>query len=273
MLFRSKATGGLGADMIFYETKDGFAFKSLQSLFTQDSYGTYKYQQNNLGEKNEPMEERAMTVLNYEYKKTFDVVQDISSGSFANRLISIDPLQRLFRTTDFNYNDFKDKAESLNKDGVTNNLENRDGKKLYETADAVIKTITSNANQVKNSYIQSKDGAGIAKDIFVEDYVPNRTAQLNLANYTVLKLAIPGDPGLTAGKVIDFNLMNIKPQTKSRELDKFYSGRYLVTAVRHIIQPDESTYQTILEVAKDSSKTQPQMVNNADAVWMDGRDS
>jgi hypothetical protein len=79
-----------------------------------------------------------------------------------------------------------------------------------------------------------------------------RTAQLSLANYNVLKLLIPGDSGITAGRTIQFNLMTIKPSTKTKELDKFYSGKYLVTAVRHRILP-QGSFQTILEIAKDSS--------------------
>ena len=92
----------------------------------------------------------------------------------------------------------------------------------------------------------------MAKDIAIENYVPLRTAQLSLANYNVLKLMIPGDPGISAGRTIQFNLMTIKPSTTTRELDKFYSGKYLVTAVRHRILP-KGSYQTILEIAKDSS--------------------
>jgi len=34
-------------------------------------------------------------------------------------------------------------------------------------------------------------------------------------------------------------------------LDEFYSGKYLITAVRHVIQP--TVYQTFLEIAKDST--------------------
>ena len=42
-------------------------------------------------------------------------------------------------------------------------------------------------------------------------------------------------------------------------MDKFYSGKYLVTAVRHIIVP--TGYQTVLELAKDSSAQAYQNIN------------
>jgi hypothetical protein len=260
---RPAATGTIGADMLFYETKDGFNFRSLQSMFQDDVYATYKYQQQNLNSKDQPMQEKATSVLQYEFNKSFDIVKDVASGSFANRLITLDPTTRTFKTTDFNYDKFKDQAKSLNADSVINNLQNRFGDTLNQTAEAVTKLLTSNAGEGDVSYMKQKE-AGFAKDIFAETYIPQRTAQLNLANYNVVKLAVPGDPGLTAGKVIEFNLMTIKPTTTKRDLDRFYSGKYLVTAVRHIIQPINGTYQTILEIAKDSADTRYENVNNSD---------
>lgn len=263
MYARPKATGTVGADMIFYQTRDGYNFRSLQSMIRGEVYGTYRYQQKNLDEQLQPIQDEVMTVLDYEFNKTYDVINDINSGTYSNKLISIDPLQRSFKSTDFNYDEFKDKVKSLNGKSVTNNMQNRFGKELYNQPEGVTKVATGNSEQGLNPYIKGK-GAGFAKDIFIETYVPQRTAQLNLANYNVVKLAIPGDTGITAGKVIEFNLMSIKPTTNKRELDRYYSGKYLVTAVRHIIQPNNGTFQTILEIAKDSSKTQYQSVDNSD---------
>lgn len=265
---RPKATGTVGADMLFFETKDGFNFRSLQSMFKDDVYATYKYQQKNINEEQQPLQDKATTVLAYETTKTFDVMKDITSGTFANKLISIDPMTRSFINTEFDYDKFKDSAESLNDKGITNNAQNRFGDMLNQAADSVTKVATGNSNQSSVPYIKSKEG-GFAKDIYIETYVPQRTAQLNLSNYNVAKLAIPGDPGITAGRVIEFNLMSIKPTTNKRELDRFYSGKYLVTAVRHLIQPQLGTYQTILEIAKDSSKTQFQGVDNSNASYQE----
>jgi hypothetical protein len=121
-----------------------------------------------------------------------------------------------------------------------------------------------NAFQQDEPYIkQSVDG--VAKNIAIETYVPNRTAQISLANYTVIKAKIPGDPGITAGRTINFNLLTLKPTSSTKELDNFYSGKYLVTAVRHVIQP--TAFQTILEIAKDSTATKYAGINNDSSAW------
>lgn len=252
-----------GADMLFFETKNGFNFRSIQSMFKDDIYATYKYEAKNIDDKTQSFQEKTISILDYEITKPFDALNEISSGTLANRLISLDPLTRTAKTTDFDYNKFKLQAKSLNSAGVQDTLQNRLGQKSNESYDGVFKLAFSNAGQQTNSYI--KQQGGTAKDIFIETYVPNRTAQISLANYTTIKTTIPGDPGITAGRTINFNLLSLKPGSE-RELDKFYSGKYLVTAVRHIIQT-QGIYQTVLEIVKDSSATTYPSINNNSSEW------
>ena len=73
-----------------------------------------------------------------------------------------------------------------------------------------------------------------------------------MSNYTVVKIRIPGDPFVTVGKLVNFNLPSLSNANGTKELDKLYSGKYLVTAVRHMIQ-SPTKYQTVLELAKEST--------------------
>jgi hypothetical protein len=256
---RPKSVGGVGSDMLFFETKNGFNFRSLQSMFKDNIYATYKYEAKNIDDKKQNFQEKSINVLNYEIGKPYDMLNEINSGTLANRLISLDPLSRNYKVTDFDYSKFKTQATSLNKGEVSNNLKNRLGQTETSAYESNLKLAFSNSSQQNVPYI--KQQGGIAKDIFLESYVPNRTAQISLANYTTIKASIPGDPGITAGRTIQFNLLSLTPSTTKKELDKFYSGKYLVTAVRHIIQA-QGVYQTILEIAKDSTPTKYSSVKN-----------
>jgi len=261
---RPKATGTLGADMLFFETKEGFNFRSLQSMFKDDIYATYKYEAKNLDDKTQSFQEKVTTVLSYEISKPYDMLNEISSGTLANRLISIDPLTRKHNVTDFDYSKFKAQAQTLNGNAPLNELTNRLGKTENTSYEGTLKLAFGNSNQQNTPYI--KQQGGVAKDIFLEAYVPNRTAQISLANYTTLKAAIPGDPGLTAGKTVQFNLLSLKPSTSKKELDKFYSGKYLVTAVRHVIT-SSGAYQTIIELCKDSTPNAYENINSNSTEW------
>jgi hypothetical protein len=250
---RPQSTGTVGADMLFFETKNGFNFRSLQSMYKDEVYTNYTYEAKNIDENEQSLQDKAKTVLKYEIVKSFDILNEINSGTLTNRLLSLDPLTRNFQVTDFNYSDYKEKSEALNDGDVTNQLKNRLGKVATQMNEGMLKMVTGNANQQNNPYIK-KQGVDV-KDVFMENNVPNRTAQIALANYTVIKIVVPGDTGITAGRTVQFDLYTLKPTNTNKDLDKFYSGKYLVTAVRHIITtPTE--FQTVLELAKDSSPTE-----------------
>ena len=84
-----------------------------------------------------------------------------------------------------------------------------------------------------------------------------------MVNYTRLKISLPGDSNLTIGMVIDFSLLSINPTMKKP--DAFYSGRYLISAVRHMITVSE--FKTILEIVKDSTPTQYASPDTNSALW------
>lgn len=235
------------ADMLFFETQSGFNFTSLSKLSSNSISRTYKYQQQNISP--EGPAEDIISILDYEFVKAFDTLGEISSGAYANKLLSLDPLTRTACTTIFNYaTDYK---KILNPGDTF--VEN--GKNLTGAFNSVIKMAIGNSNQMKNSYITQ---GSVAPDIFLETFVPNRTAQISLANYTVVKIKIPGDPFITAGKTVQFNFPSLSSE---KGLDKNYSGKYLVTAVRHLIQ-SQGIYQTVLELAKDSNPQYTTFTNN-----------
>lgn len=249
-------TGNMNlADMLFFETKNGFNFRSLTSLYSDPVYKTYKYQQQNISNSVEPPSEDIISVLDYDFVKTFDSLNDIAAGTFANKLISLDPVTRSANVTVFDYK--KDYQRSLNPGDPLSTSVNRLGETQNQAYNGVIKMAISNSGQKLKPYIAE---GSVAQDIFLETFVPNRTAQIALSNFTVLKIKIPGDPFVTAGKVINFNFPSLFGG-KDKELDKFYSGKYLVTAVRHILQ-SQGVYQTVLEIAKESTPQTPQAVNS-----------
>jgi hypothetical protein len=252
-----------GADMLFFETKDGFNFRSLQSMFSDSVYAEYNYEAENLNKNVQKIKDKITNVLDYEVSKPYDILNEIGSGTFANRIVTIDPLARTVDVKDFNYTDYRAKNGSLDKNAVSPELTNRLGKTQSTSPEGVLKLSFGNSAQQDVAYV--KQQGGIAKDINVSTYIPNRTAQISLANYTTIKAVIPGDPGITAGKTIKFTLLSLRPDNKKDE-DKYYSGKYLVSAVRHVIS-SEGAYQTVLELSKDSSVTKYPSINSSNPVW------
>ena len=252
----------IGADMLFFETKNGFNFRSLQSMYKDPPHATYKWQPKNVDSNFEGgFSDGVTTVLDLQFVKVFDSLNETSSGTYANRLISIDPLTKTYKVTDFSYeedllqNNGKNKPTTLNGNAVTGFANNRFGIDQTSSFNSKVKVVVGNSNRPLLTLVKNNPGS-VEKDIFIETWVPYRTSQISLANYTVLKLLIPGDSDMTAGKTIYLNMFSLAVDSNNnRQLDQYFSGKYLVSAVRHIIQAD-NTYQTVVEIAKESSKLQ-----------------
>ena len=250
-----------GADMLFYEDKNGFQYRSLQSLMKQTSYYTYTYKPKNIDSKD--LNSDVHNVLTYEFLDTFDTLNGITSGTFANQLISINPLTRTKKVTNFSYDVYQKSAKNLNPYSIIDDSINRNGDNLSQTSQAMLKLIFSNFDSGSNSYVAGVPGAA-GNDIYAETFIPNRTAQLGLANYTRLRISVPGDCNLTVGRVLTFNLTSRNTKNNGA-LDKYYSGNYFITGVRHII--DLTRFRTILEITKESVPTPYPANSNKSPLW------
>jgi hypothetical protein len=253
---RPQPDAGTGADMLFFENKDGFNFKSLQTMTGPNAIvkNRYRYDPKNSygpSDKNY-LQEEVYNVTTYEILDTYDALQATHSGMFANQLMSVDILTRMRTTTDFNYLDYWNNPDThgLNWNPITNTYKNRNGDGVTETPQAMLKLVFSNFDSADSPVAKDNPGS-IAPNIFAETYIPYRTAQLALANYTRIKISVPGDPFITIGDVVDFELLSRNPSSKTRDL--YLSGFYLVTAVRHLITENE--FKTVMEIAKESSIT------------------
>jgi hypothetical protein len=203
-------------------------------------------------------------VITYEFVNTFDTLDAIGSGAFANRVLTVDPLTQNYSITDFNYINYFANSSKLNKWPVINGTKNRLGDAIYETQDAVYKVSFTNRGHKDVSYIGNKPGS-YAKDIFVESSLPFRNAQLSLANYNKLKLVVAGDPGVCAGSLINFDLLSMASTETGKDKDSFYSGTYLVSAVKHTI--NIGSYKTTIEIIKDSGNNQYNTPDNTSSLW------
>ena len=252
-----------GADMLFYENSQGYQFHSLQSLYQLKPYQSYKFDPKNILNKGAGLidiQQQLTNASDFEVLDFFDTLSATTNGTFDNKVITIDPFTRTSNTGFFNYDNYT--GQKLNEFALTNNYKNRLGGSMYNMAPIVpagletgtLRMATTNAGQKKKPYVAQKPDA-VANDIMIEKYLPNRVSQLSLANYMRIRITVPGDPLLTAGTVVNFSTYGIgdDPNLNSRKPDQLYSGKYLVTAVRHIVK--NNGYITVLELCKDSVAT------------------
>ena len=262
-----------GSPYLFYENANGYNFKSLQSLFTGKVYNTYNVEVKNArledDHRVQDIGKDLINILHYDTISNFDSINLINSGAFANRLIAIDPIRHTYTINNYDYGINFDKSQKLNKFGLLSNAENRKGDTANITYDSVLKVTTTNTGQsTNNSYIKAKQPS--IKDVNVETSIPYRTAQLAQIGAIRYRVLLPGDPLLTVGTVVSFNLPSTQPDDKGRNIDKYYSGNYLVTAVRHKID-QENKFLSLVELSKESLPNAYDVVDNSLPAWKDLR--
>lgn len=250
-----------GADYLFFENQDGFNFLSLQKLFKKQIYTSYIYNPNNAGNftiggiTTTELGRSLVGIKSYKFLDTFDSLYGTVTGSFANRTLIVDPLTRSFKDVKYDYKNYFDKSQKLNKTPVIGDIKNRLGKYPHENYDGVYKVVLSNTRQKEAEWLKTKPSE-VANDIMAEIFVPYRTAQKALLTYSRIKLSLSGDPQLSVGKLVQVYL----PSNVSRKGELGYNegmtnpyntGKYIVTGVRHIIDVN-MRYEMVVEVAKDS---------------------
>jgi hypothetical protein len=260
----------IGSPFLFYEDRDGFKFKSILTLFQQPVYKTYEYSAKGLKDAKNPMvsdiAKEIVNVIQYEHVKNFDSITAVRSGAFANKMHTIDPLRLKLGETNFNYSEYIQKETvKLNDNTIPVSAKNRFGDTVNDTA-GVIKFCMTTTGQSENEYIKNKNVS--INENRIEETVPYRTAQIALFCSNRLKLLIPGDVYMTIGRIIKFNLPEISYNDPSRKKkdDEFFSGKYLVTAVRHLYN-QEGKFVSCIEICKESYPDKHGSYNNSNPEW------
>lgn len=215
-------------------------------MYQQEPVKTYSYQIKNVNVAD--LNQQLDTVLEYKFTKTFNSLEEANSGTFSNRVITFNPLNKTIKVNDFNYDEYRAQLNQSGGSAMTTST-NRLGFKQNETPVGKLRLFVSSSEMKKRSYVA--DGVDtIPEDIFIEECIKYRTAQLSLISRIKAKIRIPGDPTVYVGQTINFNLPSLATVNGQKEQDKYYSGKYLVTAVRHIIQ-SQGAFQTILEISRE----------------------
>lgn len=116
---------------------------------------------------------------------------------------------------------------------------------------ANMKLIPTNLGNDTAPYIASHEPN--VKPFFYEDYKLHRHSQREQLLKQVISISLSGDPRVKAGDVVEFlvpELMGKVSEEFPEELDRYLQGKYLITAVCHIIK--YGSYTMNIELIKDT---------------------
>ena len=115
-----------------------------------------------------------------------------------------------------------------------------------------MKMYPTNKNHDTNFNIARKQPA--INQNLVESWMLQRASQISQLNYFKLKLVVPGDTLIRVGDIIDFTVpLATGDSLEIENKNPYYSGRYLITAIRH--KMNYESYEMIIEATRDCLST------------------
>ena len=201
---------------LFYETLDGYKFKSIKSLLEQDPI-TYT-------QTDKPGDQGFFKILQNNLNQTNDIGMNMRMGMYANRTLYVDIENQTFEEVDFKISQLNLKRPPKLLDGV----EDFPTRLMLRVNDFGVAQ-----KGAKKDEVQPLSELAVYQN---KSYVRN-----NLLFSQSINISIPLNTTLRAGDVINIKLP-VKKDDKGSKTDSYGnertndpSGKYLVSELRHVI--------------------------------------
>ena len=215
-----------GYGFLFFETADGYVFKSIEKLLKQRPI---EYKKSELPDQNsEPDDFR---IIENNLDQTNDIGINCRMGMYANKTIYINVDNATYKTVDFRLEDLKLKKSPK----LPNKLERVPTRLMLRVLD-------------KGALQKGSKRKEIQKENELAIYQSKSYARANLIFSQSMSIVIPFNPDLRAGQMLDlkFPLRKGSDQettTYGKDSDDDVSGKYLISELKHTLGNNEGTTQ------------------------------
>ena len=245
------------AGYVFYETPAGYFFRSLESMYAMN--GTvgrphkfdYFYQISNV---NNSPDNEMHSVINYHFGKPVNTLENMDRGMYANKLTVHDAFNKTLKTHTFDY--YKTFGDYFHAETEQGNRTYTKQVLPYAPFDDTDKDISQFAESKTMVITETSKVHNDYEFTPAKDTIPIRTSQRQSLYNNILRLKVHGNSVLGAGDMISFELPLMRPvgDGEKQKASPYLSGRYLITAIKHIISADTGKYQMALSCSKDAVK-------------------
>lgn len=242
---------GEACNYLFFESSKNFYFTNIENIFEANNntsnspinLGRYFFKVSDV-EKKESAVSKLFQVQNFRVKKTVDHLSNYDNGYLSNRLITLDFINKDYRAHDYDIVErFSNYVHSQGERSIP--LFSRDTVrtplskiKFYPQHPGLHTSVSNNINEV-----------------MPEIYGNRLSNLLELSNFKVI-IDVPGRTDAEVGCMLNFVYPDISPRddrdSSKVNDDVYYSGNYLVTAIRHKI--NLLSHNMTMELVKDSLK-------------------
>ena len=253
-----------GVGYYFYETTKGFHYRSWDNMISSNgeherpTKQEFYYMPMNIDDKEieDKINHDFKSVESYRFVNTFhDVAANTLLGTYGHRVISHNIFDKSYAIEDYDYHfdfEFSKHTETqggdLPKYAIAYSAVDEDGNTVSDYPESKVSL------QSTTQFLHDTAAGGYGLDVAQDGRMKGkRVAQQNQVRQgTALKLIVKGQSYLEAGDLIEFKLRSVDEKNTDGQEDPQYSGKYVITKIRHQITPER--YTMALECAKDSVK-------------------
>jgi hypothetical protein len=237
-------------NFLFFENKYGYNFVSLTELIKREPIMNINFEPKNFSVSGgqEFYGAREAKIIN-----STNYIESIKNGVYSGKFIGIDLLTRKVNINQIDFNQTYNKTKvHLNKYPNFTTAANRDGKDAAHMFDSKVSLYAFATTRKDTSWVKENDAQTGTNIDDTHAYVFQRAPILANLLQTTIHLNIPGNFGVTSGAIINLKMPIKSGKTEVGEgLDQTLTGKYIVTATRHVIKGD--MHETVIEVATDST--------------------
>ena len=265
---KALAEDSKSAGYLFYQTTKGFHFRSFESMCA-DTRGLpreikqeFNYQVRNVDSSITGIENLKdgkivnkvvkdySSVESYRFINNFhDVAMNQAVGTYAHRVITHNLFDKSYKISDYHYHNYFDDTKHTdgNNPAIVDTPVDYDNKGVSDYPESRVTVMAT--TQYTHDEETGAFGIDVEQDGITE---AARVSQLaTVSSGTNLKLTVKGQSYLQPGDLIKFNILSVENKVISEgALDPHFSGRYVISKIRHRVTNDE--YIQVLECVKDS---------------------
>jgi hypothetical protein len=223
------------AGYVFFQTQDGFNFRSIDNLISQPSKATYIY-----SDVNQTGYERDndFNILQYTTNRNQNLIEKLRLGTYSSYRVVYDPLNFTFNASTFKLENYAGESANLGRILELPEISNSSNEKLGDLPTRII--------------TQVLDIGTIEKDVSKEEnadplkYQAQAIMRYNILFTQTLSMTVPSNTNLRAGDIITCNFPKISREDGSIYDDE-QSGLYMIKELCHHFDTEGSyTSMTLL---------------------------
>ena len=254
---RAMADDSKSVGYYFWETTKGFHFRSWESLCLTSSRRArpakqvFRYMAMNIDDPEvaDKIIHDYTSVEDYKFVNNFhDIAANTALGTYAHKVITHNIYNKSYKEDKFHYhNDYNKTGHTEQNVPIVDTPVDYDNLGISDYEDSRVTV------QPTTQFAHNEDTGAFGIDVELD----GKTEGLreSLVNQTIagtkLVMTVKGQSILEVGDVIRFDLISVENRVNSAgRLDPQYSGRYIITKIRHRVTKDD--YKMVLECSKDS---------------------